>query len=378
MILFGIMFAMCTMLLKTESSRTFKELGFNFKNNKVHKYLKEQAPELRKICQGTRKSYVWELPIDNGKTLKFAEVVRKKTLPFISPVHKFLPKFNSIPQVTWELIRINGKINFNPFEIPTLTISFQIRKDKKEIYLKNLYPTFPKVSGVDILQFLMSLSYVCGFTLSLKDESDISVSYRLLHGTGYYESLIKGYGIKTTNQNQIIFKNDFYKCANFELQHLDFIRPIGRIHETLNSCWEKGISVPDCPIHFLWLSNAIHYALMPKCGLNFKWKEFFTQPELEFQIIPRDITRIFNKIPPKSKPVLYPIVKNCTPKVKDFENVEKDIFSLKFFKDVFDFCFPDSKFTALHLFEILRGCVTETLNFLWKNECNPNKNSSKV
>jgi hypothetical protein len=110
---------------------------------------------------------------------------------------------------------------------------------------------------------------------------------------------------------------------------------------------------------------------MPKCGLNFKWVEFFTQPELEFQIIQRDITRIFNKIPPKSKPVLYPIVNNCTPKVKDFENVEKDVFSLKFFKDVFAFCFADSKFTALHLFEILRGCVTETLNFLWKNECHP-------
>jgi hypothetical protein len=305
------------------------------------------------------------LPIDNGKTLKFAEVVRRKTLPFISPVHKF----NSVPQVTWELIRIKGKINFNPFEIPTLTISFQIRKDKKEIYLKYLFPTFPKVSGVDIIQFLMALSYSCGFSLDLQDASDISASYRLLYGVGYYDNLIKGKtggGIK----NQIILFQNFYECAQLELLNLD---PTLRIDETVNSCEEKNISVIDCPVHFLWLGNVIHSTLMLKCSVNYEQAEYnFSKPELEFQIIQRDITRIFNKIPPKSNPVLYPIEKNCTPKEKDFETVKKDVKNIKFFKNAFDFCFLDPIFSALKLFNTLRGCVTETLNFLWKNECYPN------
>jgi len=362
--LFTMIFVICTMVLKTESSRIIKEVGFDFRevgfnlNNKnVHDYLKVQVPELRKICQGTSKFYLWELPrIADGKTLKFAEVTQKG-------------RFNLFFDTSWELIRINGKTNFNPFHYSASNINFKIDKDKKEIYLENLYPTFPKVSGVDILQFVMSLSYACGFTLSLIDGSDISASYKLLYGSGYYKNLIKGVGIKTINQNKIILKHDFYKCAEYELHRLD---PFFRIDETVNSCQEKGISVLDCPVHFLWLGNAIHHILIPKCGANYEQIEFVSQPELTFQIKPRDLNRIFNKIPPKSKPILYPISKNCTPKVKDFETVKKDAISLKFFKNAFDFCFHDPIFSGLKLFKILRGCVTETLNFLWKNECPPN------
>jgi len=341
------------MVLKPESWRTFREVGFNLKNKNVHDYLKVQASELRKICQGTRKSYVWELP-GIGKTLKFALVVRKG-------------RFNFLTQ-TWELIRIDGKINFDPFQKPTPTINFQIDKDEKDIYLENLYPTFPKVSGVDILQFLMTLSYACEFTLSLTDGSDLSASYKLLYGAGFYKNLIKGIGFKTINQNKIILKNDFYRCADYELQNLN---PFSRIDETVNSCQEQNISVLDCPVHFLWLGRLIHYTLIPKCGANYEQVDFIPQPELEYKITSRDLTRIFNKILPKSKPVLYPIAKNCTPKVKDFETVKKDVISLKYFQNAFDFCFPDPIFSALKLFKILRGCVTETLNFLWKNECHP-------
>jgi len=316
--------------------------------------------ELKKICQGTRKTYIWRLPFklpigDGQKALKFAEVVRKGR------------------KNTWELIRINEKRNFNPFYTPSLTISFQIKKDEKEIYLNFLYPTFPKVSGVDILQFLMSLSYACGFSLHLQDHSDMSTSYRLLYGTGYYENLIKGMGIKQINQNKFILRKDFYTCAKEELKNLD---PIARIEETVNSCREKSISVDDCPVHFLWLGKVIHHILMPKCGINYYVADF-PQPELEFFITPKDVTRIFNKIPhTKSNPNLYPIKKDCTPKVKDFETVKKDAASLKFLKNAFDFCFPDPIFTALNMFKILKGCVTETLNFLWKNECLPKEKRS--
>jgi hypothetical protein len=355
------------MILKTESSHTFKELGFHFRNKNVHDYLKDQAPELREICLGTRKYYIWKLPIDNRKALKFAEVV--------SPPKKRFNLTSSTTTRSWELRKINGKQNFDPFYTPSLTISFQIKKDEKEIYLKNLYPTFPKVSGVDILQFLMSLSYSCGFTLSVRDESDLCTSYKLLYGSGYYENLIKGIQRKTINQDIMIVKENFYKCANDELQNLDLMYPGLPFNKFLNSCREKDISVQDCPVHFLWLGNVIHSTLIPKCGLNKKpYPDFFPLHKLEFQITSTDLTRIFNKILPKFKPILYPIVKNCSPKVKDFETVQKDITLLKFFEHAFDFCFPDDpKFTTLKLFKTLKGCVTETLNFLWKNECVPNE-----
>jgi len=358
------------MILKIESSHNFRELGFNFQNKNVHDYLIEEAPHLRKICQGTCKSYVWKLPVDGAKTLTFAKRNQQVEFPPINSFRRISPSPNLFSQSNWELVRINGKTNFNPFEEKTLTISFKIRKNMKEIFLKNLYPTFPKVTGVDIFQFLMSLSYVCGFTLSLIDKSDISSSYLLLFGAGYYENVIKGTGHNTKYQNKTILKKDFYKCANFELQHLHLSHPIARIEQTLNSCQEKSISVQDCPVHFLWLGHAIHYTLFPKCGLNFKWIDFIPQPELEFTIIQQDLTRIFNKRLPELKPILYPIVNNCTPKEKNYKTFKTDVFSLKFFKYSFDFCFHDSKFTALDLFHILKNCVTETLNFLWKNECN--------
>jgi len=372
LVLFVMIFVACIMVLKTRSSHnktekivttsgtanTFKEIGFDFKNKNVHEYLKKQALGLREVCQGTRKSIVWELPIEGSKHLKFAELVQET-------------KFNS---VTWQLLFINRRPNFLPFPKATSMISFQILKERKEIYLTDLYPTFPHVSGVDILQFIMALSYACGFTLSLEDESDISVSYRLLYGSGYYENLIKGMGvgIETINQNNVILKEKFYDCANHQLRQLELKDPVVPISKFLNSCVDKGVSIQDCPVHFVWLGRAIHYNLIPICGLNHAPnKDLFLQPKLKFEIKPNDLSRIFNKIPLKSTPVSYPIVKNCTPRVKEsVEIVKEDVGSLKFFKKAFDFCFHDRPiFTTLKLFKILRGCVTETLNFLWKNEC---------
>jgi len=357
LVLFAMIFIIY-LILKIQSSHTFKERGFYFRDKNVHDYLKQQAPELKKICQGTRNSYSWELPISNSKALEFEEVIHKE-------------KFDLFPQISWNLMRINGEINFNPrHQESTLTISFQIRKEKKEIHLEKLFPTFPKVSGVDILQFLMSLSYVCDFTLSLRDASDISISYRMLHGTGYYENLIKGnLGLKMANQNKIISKKDFYECANHELLKLNNWGWIAHIDEILNSCQKKAISVQDCPIHYLWLGKAIHYILLPICGLKYKGTVFLPQPFLVFHITPKDLTQIFNKLLPKSKLALHPNINNCTSKVKDYKTVKKNVISLKFFEHAFDFCFPDMEFTALSLFDILKGCVTETLNFLWKNEC---------
>lgn len=330
LVLFAMIFAMCTMILKTESSHTFEELGFNFKNQNVHDYLKQEAPELRKICQQTSQSYVWKLPIANGKAFKFTEVVRNGAT------------------TTWGLIHINEKRNFNPFLFYT-AISFQVKNHEKKIYLTNLYPTFPKVSGVDILQFLMALSYVCEFTLHLNDKSDISSSYRLLYGIGYYENLIKGIGIKQINQDKLIFKKDFDKCAKHELRNLDLL--VLGIEDTINSCRDEGISVHDCPVHFIWLGRVIHCTLIPKCGVN-NYSTDFPHPELKFLILPKDLTQIFNKISPKSQQVLYPIVKDCTPKVKAFETVERSVRSLKFFENAFDFCFPNPIFTASNMFKI--------------------------
>jgi hypothetical protein len=182
-------------------------------------------------------------------------------------------------------------------------------------------------------------------------------------------NLIKGLEINTINQNKIIEKKDFYTCANYEFKKLNYSHSI--LEETLNSCQKKSISVLDCPVHFLWLGRLIHHTLIPKCGLKYKRDVFFPQVELEFKIIPKALVRIFNKIPAQSsaEPISYPIFQNCTPIVKDFETVKKDVLSIKLLKNAFSFCFPDSIFTALKLFKILKGCVTETLNFLWKNEC---------
>jgi hypothetical protein len=56
---FFMIFLLCTMMiLKTESSHTFKELGFHFRNKNVHDYLKDQASELSQICLGIRKYYI--------------------------------------------------------------------------------------------------------------------------------------------------------------------------------------------------------------------------------------------------------------------------------------------------------------------------------
>jgi len=133
------------------------------------------AEDLHKICHGQVNEFIWKCPTINEneeKYLKFRTIDDEINSPFL----------------TWYLKSIN---NINIFEMDSMPrkhqIQFYVIINKNKIQLSRLYPSYPEISGFEILQFISNLAFECKFSIEVFDVSDISTVYFALYGNNYYE-----------------------------------------------------------------------------------------------------------------------------------------------------------------------------------------------
>merc|ERR1712034_229387 len=93
-------------------------------------------------------------------------------------------------------------------------IEFKVNIDQRKISLGRLYPTYPEVSGFEILQFIANLAFQCKFFIDVIDAADISTFYSALYGRSYYGYHFKGIGFsqKFLFKNIIVKKKTFLDC----------------------------------------------------------------------------------------------------------------------------------------------------------------------
>jgi len=250
------------------------------------------------------------------------------------------------------------------------------------IHLEKLYPSYPKVSGVDILQFIMTLGFVCKRKIILSDESDLSIPYNLLYGKSYYFSKIKGISNNLKFfQNQIVEKKTFLDCASLEFQNV-FQFCYYRLSTTLSTCETRNISVDECPLGYIWLGELLYKNIFHKCIdfnvlSNFMLKNSNTNTMSEFKISNKDLDRILNKRLPKPQvPYVTMLDFDVTiPKTYNMIQIEFE-HQIPFFQKALIFTYEMLEkqvgykpITALQIFKIFMPQLIATLNYLWKYAC---------
>lgn len=280
------------------------------------------------------------MPFAGSKELKFEKHLAHTGFDFLDN-----PKKGNF----WELAQVNGKkvleiSKINQEQYPKACVRFFIKKKilSKHVYLDTLFPSFPKITGVDLFQFLMSLSYVCEMKLSVTDDTDLSTPYKKLYGVRYYTSLVKGTKKNLPSQGTEINKDTFLECANKQVRtDLDFaqsnlkenilayrtekIKSDKRLYDNF-----ALIDYQDCPVVSWWITVILNKWIIRLCtGINNSvvWAEDFS-----FNVKVEDINRIMNKVMPKS-PASYE--DQCTEKIipKSYDEIIEDGKTEKFLKN---------------------------------------------
>jgi len=136
---------------------------------------------LSKICNTQINEFVWKCPKtsdnDEEKFLKFRTMNDSGHHTTLSWYLKSINEIDVITMDPWTQMH---------------QIEFKVKINQKIISLTRLYPTYPKVSGFEILQFVSNLAYQCKFAIDVEDIADVSIAYSSLYGKGYYESFFKG------------------------------------------------------------------------------------------------------------------------------------------------------------------------------------------
>jgi len=282
---------------------------------------------------------------------------------------KFKKKENSN---IWELKKIDGR------DVSSKTnIKFEIHIGKS-IELHMLYPFYPKISGITVLQFMSALAYTCDLDIQLQDASDLTTPYLNLFGQTYYEYTLLGRSEKemSATQNAPINKTTFLECVT---KHSDEDHWMyGNVFlGTLETCYTERIDVEDCPIHYNFLGHLLYKTIMPLCVDIVKK---VTNQASTFKIEKENLKQIMEKIPPREKKIAhqYPKIRKCISTIKEYQTIVAELRSKSTYKEVyktaFEFCFSqlENTPTALNVFQMMRGCVFQTLDFLWKNKCTTN------
>merc|ERR1712096_581615 len=144
----------------------------------------------------------------------------------------------------WVLTHINEEKVF------LTDISFTTFPIKHSVYLNTLYPGYPKISGMDIMQFLMILCHTCDYWFATRDGSDLSTPYFFLHNQNYYDSVINGKNKIISKNNDPIGQHEFLKCV-YEILYDHGILALSRLCEfKLKKCEkeEENLLPQNCPI----------------------------------------------------------------------------------------------------------------------------------
>ena len=290
---------------------------------------------------------------------------------------KFGTTFDHIysSNLVWYLKSINeiDIIKMAPRTFPDHQIEFLVSIDEQKITLNRLYPTYPKISGFEILQFIAILAFQCNFRIDVIDSSDISPVYSKLYGKTYYEYQLKG-SQKFLFQKIIVKKKTFLDC--FEEKIRDIIENLSEsFYENIKIYKNTFISVEFCPI--MYDTQRIVYQKSFQYCIN--WSEFQSTPSPfvhRFRITSEDIDRMMNK---KKRFNLHfvQIFPSLDKKIlKTYDQIKTQIFDtsvlMKLFSQIFELCFFELEKRKSYpnpedIFKLyLRPCVIPNINLSLK------------
>jgi len=316
--------------------------------------------------------FIWKCPIisDDGE---------EKILEFRTIYDKIYSSTS-----TWYLQSIN-KIDIVKMDPRTYVhqIEFTVKINEKIISLNRLYPTYPSISGFEILQFITNLAFQCKFVINVLDASDVSTVYSKLYGKTYYEYHLKG-GIDLSQnfsfKNIVVKKNMFLDCFGEKIENL--IKTLSQLfYKNIQACENLFVSVKFCPITFE--TQRIFYQKSLKICIDWPLivnKVKATAPPLShcFEITSEDITHIM-KTKPNSNYLNFIKIYNRSFEyqiMKSYHTIKTQIFNtlglMKLFSKLFELCFFElekrkSDPNPEDIFKIyLRGCVIPNINLFLK------------
>jgi hypothetical protein len=335
------------------------DITVNYNQDFFHK------EDLKKICHAQINQFTWKCPtIKDEKVLKFRTIdnrINSSTLIW------YLKSINEIDIVEIDYSR--GLAH---------QIEFHVEIDEQTISLSRLYPTYPKISGFEILQFITNLAFQCKFFLHVSDLSDISRIYFALYGTTYYKYHFKGIDLsqKFAFKKIIVKKQMFLDC--FEKNIRDIVDSLSQLfYQNIQACENAFVSVEFCPLTFE--THHIFYKKSLKVCID--WSSIIggyqdiTLPFTSiFEITSEDIVRIMNKKQQQSN--LTFIKTNMKKIIKTYDEIKIQIFDISFlmtiFSKIFELCFFElekrkSNPNPEDIFKFyLRPCVLPNINLSLK------------
>jgi hypothetical protein len=289
----------------------------------------------------------------------------------------------------WYLKSIN-KINIVEMDndLNRHQIRFTVKFDKQLIVLNRLYPTYPEISGFEILQFISHLAFQCQFSIEVNDASDISKVYFALYDKSYYSYHLKGVDLSQDFifKKIVIKKKTFLNCfkemikshLHFEIKSLFESLPL-LFYENIKACEKPPfVSLEFCPITFdtqrIFYEKSFEYCIdwSPFGGFPRKIMPF----PRHFKIFVEDMTRIMTKPKNKSNNISFVKLNRHRESIKTYDQIKTEIFDTsflsKFFSNIFEFCFVQLEKQTFYpnpedIFKLyLRPCVMPKINQLLK------------
>jgi len=343
-------------------------------NNVDHSQEVFNTQDLKKICDAQVNKFVWKCPTSEEKFLTFRTI--NDTIGYTT--------------LAWYLKSINGIdiVNMDP-RTDKPQIQFYVTIDEQRIYLSRVYPTYPEVSGFEIIQFIANLAFQCKFFIDVVDASDISTFYSALYGKSYYEYHFKGIDL-TENflfKNIVVEKKTFLDCFKTKIEshhvHVGINNSLFEnlphlFHQNIQACENAFLPVEFCPLtfstHHIFYKKSFQYCI--------DWSPIGGIPGIImtlshfFEITSKDITRIMNK-KKQSNMNFIKINQSLDNKIiKTYDKIKSQIsdtsFLLKLFFNIFELCFFElekikSDPNPEDIFKLyLRPCVIPNINLFLK------------
>jgi len=323
--------------------------------------------DLEKLCHNQVTEFVWKCPTigdSEEKVLKFRTVYDQIGSSYLN----------------WYLKSINGidivELDHKPYNHQIL---FHVKIYQQTILLSRLYPSYPQISGFEILQFIANLAFQCKFRIEVLDRSDVSTVYTALYGKRYYEYHFDGVDLSQDFlfKKIVVKKKTFLDC--FEHIIKSFIKHLSKLfQENIQVCENAFVSVESCPITFD--TQRLFYEI--SFSYCFDWSLIGgflrVDPPLSqsFEITSKDINRIMTK--KKQSNVGFVKINQTldTKIIKTYDEIKTQIFDTSFlielFSKIFEFCFVElekQKFdpNPEDIFKLyLRPCVILSIDLFLK------------
>jgi len=311
--------------------------------------------------------------------------------PTISDSEAKVLKFRTIDDsslLTWYLKSING---IDIVEMSPGTdhhqIQFHVKIYEQKILLSRLYPTYPEISGFEILQFIANFAFQCKFLIEVHDAADVSTIYSALYGKRYYEYHFNGIDLSQNFlfKNIVVKKKSFLDCFKRNITFLlhkktvSVLENLPQLFQTnILTCKDTFVPVEFCPItlntHRIFYKESFQYCIDWFLiggfqGMNPPISTFF-------EITSDDITRIMKK--QKRSNVSFVQTKWALDEkiIKTYDEIKTQIFDTSFlmqlFSKIFEFCFVElekikSNPNPEDIFKLyLRPCVIPNINLFLK------------